>query len=127
MNVFKVIAIGITGAVACLLLKKTENRYSALIAVATGIVILIICVKSLAQVIVSLQSIVDKAGIDDKLFAILLKIVGIGYLTEYACNLCNDMDCSGIAKNIAFAGKIAVFLLALPIVNTLIDTVAGLI
>lgn len=127
MDVFRLVAIGIIGAVACLLLKKTDGQYAAIVAVATGIVILIICIKSLASVLVSLQAIVDKTGIDNELFAVLLKIVGIGYLTEYACGMCDDLDCGGISKKIALGGKIAIFLMALPIVNALIDTVAGLV
>lgn len=127
MDVFKLVAIGITGTIACLLLKKTDGQYAALVAVATGIVILIICIKSLASVLVSLQEIVDKTGIDNALFSSLMKIVGVGYLTEFACGLCDDMDCGGISKKIALGGKIAIFLMSLPIVNALIDTVAGLI
>lgn len=127
MDVFRLVSIGIIGAIACLLLKKTDGQYAALAAVATGIVILIICINSLASVLVSLQEIVDRTGIDNELFAILLKIVGVGYLTEYACGLCEDLDCDGISKKIALGGKIAIFLMALPIVNALLDTVAGLI
>lgn len=127
MDVFRLVAIGITGAVACLLLKKTDGQYAALVAVATGIVILIVCIKSLASVLVSLQEIVDKTGIDNALFSSLMKIVGVGYLTEFACGLCDDMDCAGISKKIALGGKIAIFLMSLPVVNALIDTVAGLI
>lgn len=127
MDVFRLVSIGIIGAIACLLLKKTDGHYAALAAVATGIVILIICINSLASVLVSLQEIVDRTGIDNELFAILLKIVGVGYLTEYACGLCEDLDCGGISKKIALGGKIAIFLMALPIVNALLDTVARLI
>ena len=127
MDVFRLVSIGIIGAIACLLLKKTDGQYAALAAVATGIVILIICINSLASVLVSLQEIVDRTGIDNELFAILLKIVGVGYLTEYACGLCEDLECGGISKKIALGGKIAIFLMALPIVNALVDTVAGLI
>ena len=127
MDVFRLVAIGIIGAIACLLLKKTDGQYAALAAVATGIVILIICIKALASVLISLQEIVDRTGMDSKLFSVLLKIVGIGYLTEYACGLCDDLDCGGISKKIALGGKIAIFLTALPIVNALIDTVAELV
>ena len=121
MDIFRLVSVGLIGAIACLLLKKTNGQYAAVVAVATGVVILIICIKSLSSVLVSLQS------IDDKLFSTLLKIVGIGYLTEYACGLCDDIEAGGISKKIALGGKIAIFLSALPIVNALIDAVAGLV
>lgn len=127
MDIFRLVSVGLIGAIACLLLKKTDGQYAAVVAVATGVVILIICIKSLSSVLVSLQSIVDRTGIDDKLFSTLLKIVGIGYLTEYACGLCDDIEAGGISKKIALGGKIAIFLSALPIVNALIDAVAELV
>ena len=87
MDIFRLVSVGLIGAIACLLLKKTDGQYAAVVAVATGVVILIICIKSLSSVLVSLQSIVDRTGIDDKLFSTLLKIVGIGYLTEYPAQI----------------------------------------
>ena len=69
----------------------------------------------------------DKTGVDNALFALLIKIIGVGYLTEYSVSLCNDFDCASIGKKLAFAGKIVIFLMALPVVKTLIDLVIGMI
>ena len=127
MDIFKVIGVGLVGLCAAMLLKTTENRYAILAIVATGAVILIITLNSLGDAVVKLHSIIDKTGVDESLFAVLLKIVGIGYLTEYTSEVCSDAECASIGKKIAFAGKIAIFLLALPIVKALMDTVGELI
>ena len=117
MDIFKVIGVGLVGLCAAMLLKTTENRYAILAVVATGAIILV----------VTLHEIIDKTGVDESLFAALLKIVGIGYLTEYTSEVCADAECASIGRKVAFAGKVAIFLLALPIVGALIDTVGGLI
>lgn len=127
MDIFKVIGVGLVGLCAALLLKTTDNRYAVLAVVATGAVILIVSLNSLGGAVVRLHEIIDSTGVDEALFASLLKIVGIGYLTEYTSEVCADADCASIGRKIAFAGKIAIFLLALPIVKALIDTVGGLI
>ncbi|MDE6550194.1 MAG: hypothetical protein K2M44_01670 [Clostridia bacterium] len=127
MDIFKVIGIGILGAIVALMLKNTQSSYAILAVIATGIVILIIAVNALGQVIVAFEEIVDKTNLSSALFATLLKIIGIGYLTEYSVNLCNDMECASIGKKISFAGKITIFLMAMPIVTALIKTVAGLV
>ena len=54
MDIFRLVSVGLIGAIACLLLKKTDGQYAAVVAVATGVVILIICIKSLSSVLVSL-------------------------------------------------------------------------
>lgn len=127
MELFKVIGVGLVGVCATLLLKNTDNRYAILAGIATGAVILIVALNSLSGVIVQLHALVDKTGVDSELFAVLLKIVGIGYVTEYTASVCADADCASIGRKVAFAGKIAIFLLALPIVKALLDIVAQLV
>lgn len=127
MELFKVIGVGLVGVCATLLLKNTDNRYAILAGIATGAVILIVALNSLSGVIVQLHALVDKTGVNSELFAALLKIVGIGYVTEYTASVCADADCASIGRKVAFAGKIAIFLLALPIVKALLDIVAQLV
>ena len=127
MELFKVIGVGLVGVCATLLLKNTDNRYAILAGIATGAVILIVALNSLSGVIVQLHALVDKTGVDSELFAALLKIVGIGYVTEYTASVCADADCASIGRKVAFAGKIAIFLLALPIVKALLDIVAQMV
>ena len=96
MELFKVIGVGLVGVCATLLLKNTDNRYAILAGIATGAVILIVALNSLSGVIVQLHALVDKTGVDSELFAALLKIVGIGYVTEYTASVCADADCASI-------------------------------
>ncbi len=127
MDIFKIIGVGIVGAVCALVLKHSQSQYAVLATLATGVVILIVTLQSLGNVLVSFREIVDRTGVDDGLFATLLKIVGVGYLTEYSASMCADMDCASIGKKIAFGGKIAIFLMALPIVKSLVEIVLVLI
>lgn len=127
MDIFKVIGIGIVGAIMTLMLKTIKSDLSVLATLATGIVIVIITLTYLGDVIVAFNQIVDKTGLNGKLFSLLLKIVGIGYLTEYSAGMCEDMGSGSIGKKIQFAGKICIFLMALPIVTALINTIANLL
>ncbi|MGN0765185.1 MAG: SpoIIIAC/SpoIIIAD family protein [Christensenellales bacterium] len=127
MEIFKVIGVAIIGAICSLLLKNTSSTFSSLAVISTGIIILIIALNSLTEVVIAFEEIVDKTGVDNELFGVLMKIIGVGYLTEYSVSLCNDFDCASIGKKLAFAGKIVIFLMALPIVKSLIDLVVGMI
>lgn len=115
MDIFKIVGIAIVGAVCTLVLKNTQSQYATLATLATGIIILIIALTSFAKVIISFQSIMDKTGVNNAIFSSLLKIIGIGYVTEYSQSVCDDLGCGSIGKKVGFAGKIAIFLLALPL------------
>lgn len=127
MDIFKIVGIAIVGCVCTLLLKNTQSQYAMLSSLATGIIILIIALSSFSKVILSFQAIIDKTGINSELFATLLKIIGIGYITEYSQSVCDDLECGSIGKKVSFAGKIAIFLLALPIIENLINTVTEIL
>ena len=123
MDIFKIIGIAVVGAICTFILKNTQSQYAALSTLATGIIILIIALSSFTKVILSFQAIIDKTGVDNEIFSSLLKIVGIGYLTEYSQSVCVDLGCDSIGKKLSFAGKIAIFLLAMPIIENLINVV----
>lgn len=123
MDIFKIIGIAVVGAICTLILKNIQSQYAALSTLATGIIILIIALSSFTKVILSFQAIIDKTGVDNEIFSSLLKIVGIGYLTEYSQSVCVDLGCDSIGKKLSFAGKIAIFLLAMPIIENLINVV----
>ncbi|MDE6362502.1 MAG: stage III sporulation protein AD [Clostridia bacterium] len=127
MDIFKIVGIAIVGCVCTLLLKNTQSQYAMLSSLATGIIILIIALSSFSKVILSFQAIIDKTGVNSSLFATLLKIIGIGYITEYSQSVCEDLECGSIGKKVSFAGKIAIFLLALPIIENLINTVTEIL
>lgn len=127
MDIFRIIGVGIVGAICALVLKNTQSQYAVMATLATGVIILIVTLQSLGSVLIAFREIMDRTGVDATIFGILLKIIGVGYLTEYTSGLCADLECASIGKKIAFAGKIAIFLLALPIVRALIELVTGMI
>ena len=81
MEIFKVIGVGIIGAIIAGLLKKENSELSILVVMSTGIIILIVILNSLTTVIDAFFEIADNSGIDTGLFSGMLKIIGIGYLT----------------------------------------------
>ena len=73
------------------------------------------------------MNIFNKTGVNSSLFVPVLKIVGIGYLCEFGANLCVDGGCNSVADKILFCGKIAILIIAIPIINSVIDVVMELV
>lgn len=127
MDIFRVIGVAIVGAIISLMLRQSKSEFSVLAVLATGIIILILVLSSLNEVILQFNKIVDKSGVDNRLFSSLLKIIGVGYVTEYSASMCDDLGVGSIGKKLQLAGKISIFLMALPIVTALIDIVASIV
>lgn len=127
MEIFKVVGIGILGAIITGLMKTAKPEYSIFVVLATGIIILVMLINSLGEVVGAFYQIVEKSSISDELFSGVMKIIGIGYLTEYSAGICEDYGTASIGKKLQLAGKIVIFLMALPILTTLMDVVINLV
>ncbi|MFQ6724074.1 MAG: SpoIIIAC/SpoIIIAD family protein [Clostridia bacterium] len=127
MDVFKVVAVGLITVVATIVVKQVKPEIAMLITLAGSIVILILTVQMLQNVFGNFMNIFNKTGVSSSLFVPVLKIIGIGYLCEFGANLCVDGGCNSIADKILFCGKITILVIALPIVNSVIDVVLELL
>ena len=126
MNLVKIIGVALVTTFAVLILRPSKPEIAALVGTAGGIVVLLMFVDALSGVVANMTKIVDRTGIKSDVFTALLKIVGIGYLTEFAAGICSDAGNAGMGQKVILAGKVLILVLALPIVNNLIEIIAGL-
>ena len=127
MNLFTIIGIAILTTFAVLLLKSTRPEVAAMVGVAGSIIVVMMLVETITGVLDGMTLIVNRTGIRNELFVALLKIIGIGYLTEFASSICMDAGNQSMSQKVLLAGKVVILLLALPIVNNLIEIVVGVI
>jgi stage III sporulation protein AD len=127
MDIVKIIGVALLTTFAVLVLKPTKPEIAALVSVAGGILVLLMFVESLSGVIQNITAIVTRTGIKSEVFTALLKIIGIGYLTEFAAGICTDAGNGSMAQKVLLAGKVIILVLALPIINNLIEIVAGIV
>jgi stage III sporulation protein AD len=125
--IFKLIAISIIGVVVVLTLKSTKPEFAVFAAIATGVIMVIILLSTLQDVILAFDNLVKKSGIDEGVFSAVLKIIGIGYLTEYSASIATDAGCGSIAQKLQFGGKLTIFAMSISIVSALIDVVEQLV
>ncbi len=127
MEILKIILIGIITCVATILLKQLKPELSVLVSIAGGIVILVMVVNYLGSIVSNFTQIATKTNINMQLFSSVVKIVGIGYITEFGANICQDTGNSNIADKILLGGKVIILGFALPIINAMLSTIMGLI
>ena len=84
-------------------------------------------VDSATNIISVFNSLVSKSGVSSGIFSAVLKIIGLGYITEFSASLCNDAGATSIGNKILLGGKILILISALPIVTNLIDIIAELL
>lgn len=127
MILAKLIGIALIGVVAVSLLKTTKSEFAVFAVIATGVVMLVTMMSALREVLLSFDELVEKSGVDDAVFTAVLKIIGVGYLTEYSASIAEDAGCASIARKLQFGGKVVIFLMSISIVTALVNVVGGLV
>ena len=127
MEISKIIAFGLVGTVFSVLLKKENPQIAMLVAAATGILIFLFLCEPLKNLLFLLQETAEKAGVGAGYFAIVLKVIGIAYLTQFGSQLCADAGESAIASKIELAGKVLMMTAAAPVLTGMLEMVMGLV
>jgi len=125
VDIARVIGIALATTFAVLLLKPSKPEIAALLSVVGGLLVILMFVESISEIIDNLGHLVQRTGIRTELFSALIRIIGIGYLTEFAANICDEAGNSAMAKKITLAGKVLILILALPIINNLVEIIVG--
>lgn len=123
MDIFKILALAILTCIATIIVRQVKPDFASIVAIAGGVVILLFVLNYLGDVLAVFQNIINKTGLSPTLFSTILKIVGIGYLTEFTANLCNDSGNSSLATKVGLAGKIIILFVSLPIITNLIEII----
>lgn len=127
MDIFKILGIGIITSILVVVVKQIKPELSIFVGIAGGLIIVFMIVATLLDIVNVFSTIATKSGLSNNLFVCLLKIIGIGYLTEFASNVCIDSGSSGLADKMLLAGKIVILSMALPVVMTILDIIIGLL
>ncbi len=125
--IFKLIGIALVGIVVVTLLKTARPEFAVFATIGTGVVMVILLLGSLQDVVLAFDDVVRKSGVDDGVFAAVLKIIGIGYLTEYSSSIATDAGCPSIASKLQFGGKITIFAMSVSILSELIKVTSELL
>ena len=125
MEILKIIGIGFITSITAILLKGTKPELAFAVTITGIIVILLYIVDALKGTLEIFTSISQMTGVENSVLKILLKIVGVGYITEFGAGILQDFGSSSLADKVSLAGKIAIVLLAMPILESLLSLIKG--
>lgn len=125
MELVRILGVGLVTAVAALLLRGSKPELAFAVTIAGGVIILIFSVDLLSQTVEIFRQIGEQTGIDSVLIKLIIKIIAIGYLVEFAAGVVEDFGSKSVADKLVFAGKIIIFSVSLPVLQTLLSLVGS--
>ena len=125
MNVIKIACLGLSGVMLGLFLKQIKSPFAELISLATCLLIIFYTLTRLSSVFELINTIGGYFSEQKDYFKILLKIIGITYVADFAASICKDAGYSAIAGQIEVFGKISILAISSPIILALLETIYG--
>lgn len=123
MDIIHIVLFAITSAMIYLIVKEVQPNIAFIVLFITVIIIFIVIVEQVKSIINFIQVLASKASIQTYYLDTIFKIIGIAYIVEISANLLKDAGLSSLASKIELAGKIFILLLALPIIQAVIEMI----
>ncbi len=125
MEIAKICAIGLITAFCVLILREQRSEIALLAGIAGGCLILLSLVDYFTQIFATLSNIAQKTGIPSSVYKTVLKIISVGYITDFSAGIVEDTGQKALSEKIILGGKVIILVLSLPILTLLFDTIAG--
>lgn len=128
VDLFALVALALIATVIAVFLKESRMKTAALLVmIAAGCLIFLRLLPSLSVLFDSFSALAERAGVSGDYLGLLLKIIGLAYLAEFSAQLCRDAGEGAAALKIELAAKLAILLLALPVIASVIQAVLRLL
>ena len=114
--------------VICLLavtVRQVRPEFSTALLIIAGCAVAASILAAVLPTLRELEGLALRHGLSEG-FAIVLKTIGICFITQTAADICRDAACASLASKIETAGKIAVLVVVFPLFRTLLDTAIGI-
>lgn len=127
MNIFQIVIIGIVGVLLVLSIKEKSPEFALGTSLITGVIVLMAVITQFDSIFEFLNRYLTIDGFNSDYIKILLKILGIAYITQFGAEVCKDAGSASIASKIELAGKVIILSYGIPIIISLLDTVKGIL
>ncbi|MDD4111941.1 MAG: stage III sporulation AC/AD family protein [Herbinix sp.] len=118
-----VAVIGIIAVLMAITFKKGREEYSLYISIAACLIILMLGIGKMEVILDTISRLQGYININEAYINIMIKIIGITYVTEFAASLCKDSGYQAIGEQVELVGKLSILAISMPILLALLDTI----
>lgn len=121
MSILTIAGVGIVATALCVLIKQYKPEFALAVSLCCGVLIFVMILGSLVPAFDQIRNLIDRAALNNQHFTVLVKSLGICYVTSIASDTCKDAGQTAIAGKIELAAKVAIVVLALPMFMEIIE------
>ena len=123
-GLLSMIGLGLTAAVLAVMLRSMRTEYAVLLSLGAGVILLFWMIDSLAPILEQLVTLIESTRLAPEYGGVLIKALGISYITQLASDACKDAGEGAIGAKLELCGRVTIILLSLPMFAELLS-IAG--
>lgn len=120
---WKAAAAVLIALILCLALGKQERDIGVLLTIAVCCMTGMTAITFLEPILDLLRELEMMTQLDGNMLAILLKLVGIGLVSEIVGTICSDAGCGSLGKSLQMLASAAMLYLSIPIFKALLTLI----
>ena len=125
MGMIQIAVLGVVGALLAVQFKNGKSEYGVYISIALWVRVFFPIMDRVGVVISAIRDLSNQVLVKNGYLAILLKMLGVAYVAEFASSICKDAGHQTIAGQIEVYSKIAILALSMPVLKTLLETIGA--
>jgi stage III sporulation protein AD len=125
MTMASIAVIGLTAVILAVQLKAVKGEYGVYLVLCAGLVIFFYGLSKLEAVMEALKRIQACVRIDGVYLGVLMKMIGITYIAEFASGICRDAGYGSLGAQIEIFGKLSMLAVSMPVLLALMETMKG--
>ena len=123
----KTALLGILTILIAMAMRQGKAEFSTFVSFTGSILIAWIAVQLLDGITGSIGRLEKLLSVDMEYIALLMKMIGVTYLSEFASAICRDAGYSAVAGQIELVGKLTILTIGMPIVFALFELMVAMI
>ena len=123
----KTALLGILTIIIAMAMRQGKAEYATFVSLTGSILIAWIAIRLLDGITGSLERLERLLHPDMEYVALLMKMIGVTYLSEFASSLCRDAGYSAVAGQIELVGKLTILTIGMPVVLALFELMVDMI
>ncbi len=127
MSLFQTILFAVVAAMLVMAIREMAPQVSFYLSLFVAAILFLAVMQRLTGLLVPIERLAEAANVNVLFFATVLKIVGIAYVAEFGAQIARDAGVASIAGKIELLGKLAIIVLAVPIITAVVDMMTHLL
>ncbi len=120
-----IVSFAVVSTILIAIVKQANIEFGFLVVIASGILILFLIIELLVPVVDFVETLSNTINFSN--FDIVLKVISIAFIADIAEGICADCGQTANAKKVSIAARLTIIVVAIPLFDSIIVFVKGLV